>query len=383
MDEGSDPQWALCAVVTEDVLNRLADHGIGDGLTSGEIRRRFELPMLGAVDLGLVMTIVGVRFEMSSRHGDRLAATIRATGAVSFHGDTAMPEMPGLARVRGEVLVRPVVELDEDGSFRAVLDLANSELVGVVLEGIDGSDADSQTQEMMGQMLFAAVGGELFGALASQLDSVGLELDPDQGRHLSEMGVAPGAADVVVGDAVMTVGLRAVPGLDGVATATPVDGRRIGVGVAAGALTSLVNRLVADAMGSPLPFECDVIARESRVGTRIRNRRLVDLPYLPDLRPGLRSTIRPELSHGRLHLRLREAWVELPWVPAPVNRFNRMLGGAAAVTDLGITLPARIALPARQGSEVMVDAEVVELDVGRDGVQLVVELDVERPVDGE
>src|SRR5439155_18389272 len=104
---------------------------------------------------------------------DRLHATIRATGDISFYGETMMPPMPGLARVRGEVLVRPTVEYRDDGRFIAVLDVGNSELVGMAFEGMDGVETDADAQDMMGQMLFAAAGGDLFDALKTQLGSVG------------------------------------------------------------------------------------------------------------------------------------------------------------------------------------------------------------------
>ena len=377
-DDGSAPEpldhhWALSAVVSEEFLNTLARNGIGDGIEAAELRQQFNLPLLGSIDLSIGMVIVEVSFQMLEEHGDRLLATIRATGAVTFHGDTLIPPLPGLARVRGDVLVRPRVELHPDGRFIAILDLAGSELVGMTFEGIDGIEADAEAQAMMGQMLFAAVGGELFEGLADQMGSVGLELEPEQGHVFRELGVHPAPADIEVHQGAMTVGLPAVPGLEGRADAERVSGHRVGVGVAAGALSALANRLAADAIGTPLPFEFDVIARDDRVGARVRNQRLVDSPYLPDLRPGFRSTVRPRLVGGNLELSLREAWVELPLVPAAVNRLNRFFVGVASLAPLNVSIPAHTTIPVRPDSDATLAMSIVGLEVERDGVAFVVE----------
>lgn len=371
-DERTAERWALSAIVSEQFLNALARSGVGDGIEAEEVRQEFNLPMLGSVDVGVAMVIVEVTFAMSSEHPDRLLATIRATGEVTFHGDTAMPAFPGVARVRGDVLVAPKVEMQPDGRFLAILDVAGSELVSMAFEGVDGLDTDADAQEVMGQMLFAAVGGELFGTLADQLGSVGLELEPEEGARLFELGVRPGPADLRVDDGSITVGLVAADGVEGRASVQPVSGAALGVGVAAGALTALTNRLATEAVGVDLPFDLDVIARDERVGTLIRNKRLVDLPFVPDLRPGIRSTVAPRLVGDRLELGLRAAWVELPFVPPAVNRFHRFLGGAASMAPIGVSIPAHVSLPARPGSEHRLDVRVTGLTVQRDGVELVV-----------
>ena len=43
-------------------------------------RQAFNLPMLGALDLGVDLRIVEVSFGMHAHHGDRLHAVIRASG---------------------------------------------------------------------------------------------------------------------------------------------------------------------------------------------------------------------------------------------------------------------------------------------------------------
>lgn len=372
-EEASDRHWALSVVVSEEFLNSLARNGIGDGIAAAELRQQFNLPMLGSIDLSIGMVIVGVTFQMLENNVDRLQATIRATGAITFHGDTPMPPLPGLARVRGEVMVRPRIELQPDGRFIAVLDLAGSELLGMAFEGIDGIESNVEAQEMMGQMLFAAVGGDLFEGLAQQMGSIGLELEPEQGYVFAELGVRPAPADIEMHHGAMTVGLPAVSGLEGRAAAERVNGQRLGVGVAAGALSALTNRLAADAMGAPLPFELDVIARDHRVGARVRNQRLVDSSWLPDLRPGLRSTVRPRLVDDRLELSLREAWVELPFVPPAVNRLNRFFGGVASLAPLSVSIPTQASIPVRPESAATLDLSIVGLEIERDGVAFIVE----------
>lgn len=365
--------WALSATVTEEFLNALARNGVGPGIEATELRQQFNLPMLGAIDLGVTMTIVEVVFSMLTERDNRLHASIRATGDVKIYGDSMMPALPGLARVRGDVLVTPHIEYRADGSFVAVLDLAGSELVGMVFEGIDGVEANLEAQEMMGQMLFAAVGGELFSGLAEQMGSVGIELEPHDAVVFEELGVERMPAYVEILDGRMVVGLRAVEGLEGHASSAGLGATGVAVGVAAGALSALANRLAADTLGAPLPFDLDVTARDDRVGARIRNQRLVESGLLPDLRTGFRSTVRPRLAGDRLEISLREAWVELPLVPSAVNRLSRWVGGVASLAPLSVSIPAHVEVPVRPDSEAHLALRITDLAVGRDGVAFEVE----------
>ena len=50
----------------------------------------------------------------------------------------------------------------------------------------------------MSQMLFGAVGGELFEGLANALGAVGIDLSADEARQLDTLGVGRGPADVRV-----------------------------------------------------------------------------------------------------------------------------------------------------------------------------------------
>ena len=249
--------WALAAAVTEEFLNHLAAEAIGPGLPPNELRQEFNIPMLGPVDLTVRLQIVSVRFTMRAEDEGKLRATIGARGEVEFNGDMAMPPLPGAAIVNGEVLVDPIVEFKPSGRFRAVLDLKNSQLIGMGFEGFEGVDTDADMAAQMGNMLFAAVGGELFEALAAGMDTTGLELEPSEGQYLSELGVAFGSAEFAIEDGLMTVGLPALPGVEGRAEPTPVFGHRLGVAIAAGALTSLVNQLASPQLGL-LRFEIDL-----------------------------------------------------------------------------------------------------------------------------
>ena len=367
-----DAKWALSVVVTDEFLNALAVNGIGVGIEAAEFRQTFHVPMLGAVDLSVGMTIVGVHFEMHERHGGRLHATVSAAGHIRLHGDAPMT-LPGPAIVRGEILVEPKIGFAPDGAFTAVLDLAGSELVAMHFDGIEGIDGDADAQAQMGQLLFATIGGELFKGLAEQMGNVGIVLGADQGRVLGELGVATGPADVEVADGHMVVGLPAVHGLHGHAEVEQMTGRRLRVGVAAGALSALVSRLAEESLGVPLPIDLEVTARDRRVGTSIRNPRLVESSVLPDLRPDLRTTIRVRLDGDQIEFGLREAWVELPLVPAPVNRLGRWLGGIASRAPLHLRFPAHASIPVRPDSDRQMNVTVTGLDVGDDGVTLTVD----------
>lgn len=365
-----ESHWALSVAVSEEFLNALALSGIGEGIEAPPLRQTFNLPMLGPIDLSVAMTITAVEFSMRAEHDQRLHARVHATGELTVHGDSMMPAFPGLARVHGDVLVAPRIELSADGGFTAVLALSTSELIAMGFDGIDGVDVDSEIQAQMGQMLFAAVGADLFAGLSAGLGDVGLELAPDAAAVIGEMGVVAGPADVEVRDGSLIVGLRATEHLEGHAAIAPTEGTSLGVGIAAGALTTLFNRLAYDALGMQLPVEFDVIAAERRVGGRIRNERL--LPSLPDVRPGLRYTVRPRLFGDEIELTLREVWVELPYVPSIVNQTSRFFGGIASRAPLSVKVPAGVSMKVRPDSERQVHLTTEALEIGTGGVSLVV-----------
>lgn len=233
--------------------------------------------------------------------------------------------------VRGDVLVAPVIELRDDGTFQAVLDLPNSELVGMVFEGFDGVDTDADTAAALGQMLFATIGGELFSGLARHMGLLGLDIDAESAAPFGLAGVAASVADVRVLDGEIVVGLPSVPGLDGHASPAPCGASGLGLGIADGALASVLTVVGALVLGVELPFDVEFVSDRRGIGGRVRNRRLITSSLVPDLRSGLRYTLAPRLVGEDVEISLREAWLELPFVPPMVNQFNRVLGGAAGL----------------------------------------------------
>ncbi len=375
---------AVVLTVPAEFLNTLAAHGIGEGVDVPELRDIVQLPMMGPMELRVAMTIVGVSFEMRSGDGGRLRATVRAAASIEILGDTPMMMLPGLVRVSGEVLVEPVVELRSDGSFVAYLDLPNSELVATNFDGIDGIEADADAAAQMGQMLFATVGGDLFGGLADNLGTVGLELTPEEGAIVAELGVAVGKAEIRVRSGSVEVGLPAVEHLEGEASPIAVHGPCVGVGIASGAISALATNLLQQRAGlDHLPFEFDVRTAERELGGRLRSTRLVESSLIPDLRPGVSYAVEPRLAGDHVELVVQAAWLELPLVPGPVNRLNRWLGGLATrvvapiVGPLTLRLPARAEVPARPDSDVKMSIAVRSLRVDDAGVQVIVAADLD------
>lgn len=373
---GTPTRWAATAVVTQDFLNHMAEKGLADGVDGPELSQSFNLPMMGSLDLVVRTRFVAVSFTMSSEHAPRLLTSVTAEVSVDAGDDSALPVLPGPARVRGDVLVDPLVCFDDDGTFRAVLDLPRCELLGVTFEGIEGAEADADALVQMGEMIFAAVGGEMFGALGDGMGQVGLELGPHDSLVFDELGVARGDATVLIHDGHLTVALPAVDGLTGSAEVTELTGRRLRIGLASGALTALVNRLLEENVGLPVPFDIDVIARDGRIGAQVRNPMFVDIGGLADLRPALRYTLRPRLEGDHLTVALREVWVDLPFMPSPIRRLNRWVGGAASRAPLHVTLPAETSVRIRPESDHLMEVRLTALDVRRDGVTLVIDASV-------
>jgi len=368
-------RWAAAVVVPEGFLNGLAHTGIGDGIVVPAFDNIFQLPMMGPLELSVGMTITGVSFEMLAANNGALLGSVRAMGSVEILGDSPMPALPGAARVRGDVLVRPVIELGEDGSFRAILDLSASELVGMELEGIEGLDADAEVQAQMSQMLFGAVGGELFTGLAAQLGSLGVELGPEQGQILVDLGVAPGPADIRITDGEMVIGLRARTEQSGHAGLVAVSDTQVGIGLSTSALQTLCVRAAHGAFGRPLPLDLDIDTTDRRLGARVRSTRLVESSLLPDLRSSLRTTLRPRLVGDHIEISVREAWLEAPPVIPPLallNRASRFFGGLASRAPLAVSVPASVRVPVRPDSDATMEVTVTDLDVTDDGVSVVI-----------
>lgn len=367
-----DNRWALALSVTQDLMNALAASRIGEGLPVGRTTRRVTMPMMGELDVTLDLTILGLNIALSPEDGGRLRTTVRAAGDVSFGEGSPMPPLPGRPIVAAEVLVPVHAELRPDGRFVASVDPSRGEFVGMKLERIEGADIDPGTLEAMGGMLFASLGDDAFASMASGIDPIGVELPADQARPLVQLGVRPAPADIVVEDGVLTVGLPAHDDVEGHATAHLRPGQQISAGIASGTLTRLAYALAERTLGVPLPFDVELQPANSEVGARIRNRRLIETPWLPDLRPGVRTAVAARLAGDRIELSPREAWIELPLVPPVVNRINRAVGSLASLAPVSTSLPARYRVPVADG--VTITLAVTELAMRPDGVTCVVDI---------
>lgn len=350
MDEVSDRgdkggKYAFSITLAEEFLNEMSRSGIGDGFSAAEVVHTLELPMMGPMELKVGLTITEVTFQMREEDQGRLHATVRAEGAVQVLGEVPMQPLPGAAHLRAEVLVAPHVELREDGSFAAVLDLVNCEMLSVTLERIAGVETTSIMQEQLGQLLISTIGGDLFQGLAAAMDTVGLELDSAVGSLLHMLGCSVGVANLEVLDGHLLLGIHGVDDLDGHARHVSGTGEAVSVTVASGVFPPLFQLLASGALGVDLPFEADFRSEHKQLSGRIRNTRLVEHPLIPDLRPGLHYSVVPRLRGEFLELVATEVWVELPFVPAPINRLSRLLGGAASLAPLKVRVPSTMTIP--------------------------------------
>ncbi|NLA35067.1 MAG: hypothetical protein GX868_05185 [Actinobacteria bacterium] len=367
-----ESRWALALTVTEEIVNAAAAFRVGEGISAGAVTQKVNLPMMGELEVSLDLSIIAVTVTMSPEHNGRLHTAVRATGEVSFGAGSPMPALPGKPVVRADVLVPVRVELRPDGRFIAMLDLANAEVDALTLEAIEGANIDPDTLHAMGSMLFGSIGPDLFSGLTASMDTIGVELDPVQARPLVHIGVRSAPADIIVGDGTLTIGLPAVDAVEGHASVALRPGQHIGAGVSAGALTQIAYRVMEDSLGVPLPFDVELEPASSEVGARIRNRRLTDSPFIPDLRPGVRTAVAARLVGERIELSPREAWVELPFVPSFVNRFNRAIGSLASLAPVSTSVPATMDVPVGDGSTV--GLAVTELAMRADGVSCVIDV---------
>jgi hypothetical protein len=375
-----EERGALALRVTESFLNDLAAALVGGGIEVPAFRNTFQLPMMGPLELEVGMTILGVSFRAAAHHGDRLMGTLRAAGRVEIMGDSPMPALPGAAVVRADVLVAPRIGWRPDGGFVAELLLPDAELVGVELEHIDGMETDAGMARQLSEMLFAAVGGELFDGLAANLGHVGMELDAEQAQVLHDIGVLPEDAWVHVGNGELTVVLPSVEDHHGGVRppVAPPDG--LGLAVSSGALGPLAARVVAANATAPLPIQVGLRTDGSEIGTSLRSRRLVDSPLVPDFRTVLRSRVEPRLVGDALEIQLRSAWVELPGTPTLLSSASRALGSFAGVLP-PVRLPRELEVPIEAGSNRTVRLRLEQLDVTADGVSSSVSADFAGPVD--
>jgi len=393
-------RWAICASITEDMLNDLMLFVVGGGVALEPLDTNVALPAMGDVGVRLALTVTGASFDLRADDAGRVRIVVTADGDVStraadYDGDTtdagigtgaptvggmAMPTPPAPIPVRVEALVQPFIELRADHTVSLGLDVRSAELVSLqtdpdapVPDGVDPA-AWSGILSMFG-MLFGALGDGLFESLGEHVGSVGRDLDPQVGSILAELGVAVGHADISVSSGLLSIGLPATAAVEGRAQPVPIAGKRVGLGLAASVVDSVAHRLVLQAIGDvPLPFELDVDLGEQFVGGRLRNARVLPSSF-PDLRSSLRTQVRTRLLRGRLELSVQAAWVELPSaLPSIFNQVSRRLGELVSLAPIRVRFPARVGLPVIPDSTDTIPVEVDDLRVTRDGVGLVVSL---------
>lgn len=388
-------RWAVCASITEELLNELVVGMVGDGVELEPLDTSVVLPGMGEVDLRLTLTVKGGRFQLRSEDGGRARVVVNADGEVQTRASAydgavqqsdslgtpmGVPAPPAPIPVRVEALVHPYVELNADDTVSFGLDLAEAELVSLeadpeapVPDGVDPTSWAGVLQVF--GMMFGMLGHGLFASLAEHVGTVGAELGPEVGSALVELGVDPGRADLSIGSGLMSFGLAATERVRGRAQPVPIAGRRIGIGLASSVVDHLTQKLLERAAGEvPLPFEVDLDLGEQRVEGRLRQTRLLPDPF-PDLRSSLRTEVRPRLVRGRLELSVQSAWVELPpLVPSFVNTVSQRLGELVSLAPIRMQLPARIEVPLIPGSPDPIPVEIDDLRVTTSGLGVVVAL---------
>ncbi len=384
-------RWAMCASVTQDLLNDLVLVAVGEGVPIEPLEQQLVLPGMGEVLLTLGLTITGGRLDLRSDDGGRARAIVTADGdvaarAADMEGDVdatpfGMPSSPAPIPVRVEALVDPVLEVHEDLTVTVGLDLVGAELVSVSVdpdaptpEGVDPDAWTAVTQ--MTNLLFGSMGGGLFASLGEHVGTIGTDLPADVGAVLADLGVAAGRADTSVSSGLLSFGLRAREGVVGRAEPVPVAGKRVGMALAGSVVDKVAQLLLALALdGLPMPFELEVDLGEQQVGGRLRQTRILSERF-PDLRAAVRTEVRTRLVRGRLELTVQAAWLEMPSiVPSFVNDLSRRVGGVAAWAPLRLRFPSTLQLPLVPGTDDTLPVRVDDLRVTADGVGVVLALD--------
>jgi hypothetical protein len=390
---------AICAALTQDMVNDLLLFVVGAGVPLEPLETQVALPAMGQVSVRLALTVTGASVDLRAEDDGRVRIIVVADGDVSTTAESydgavadagigtegaatspSLPTPPAPIPVRVEALARPLVELREDGTVSIALDVRDAELVSLrtddtapVPDGVDPA-AWSGILAMFG-MLFGSLGAGLFETLGEHVGTVGTELGPEVGAVLSELGVAPGPADVSIASGLVSIGLRADEQVRGRALPVPISGTRVGLGLAASVVDALAHRLVLQAVGDvPVPFELDVDLGEQQVGGRLRNARVLPSSF-PDLRSSLRTEVRTRLLRGRLELSVQAAWVELPPVlPSIFNQMSRRLGELVSLAPIRVRFPAQIGLPVIPDSDDTLPVQIDDLRVTTDGLGIVVSM---------
>ena len=387
-------RWAVCASITEDLLNDVVLMVVGAGIPLEPLDTSVALPGMGDVDVRLALTITGGQLDLRADDDGRARVIVRADGevstrATSYEGDVidgpvttppaGLPTPPAPIPVRVEALVDPFVEIGETGGALG-LDLRSAELISLatdpdapVPDGVDPATWAGILQVF--GMVFTVLGAGLFESLGEHVGRAELELPDEVSDTLRSLGVAPGAGDVKVSSGLLTVGLPAAASVKGRALPVPIAGKRVGLGVASSLVDGICHLLLERAAGDlPLPFEIDVDLGEQQVGGRLRQSRLFPVNF-PDLRTSLRTEIRPRLLRGRLELSVQSAYLELPPVlPSIFNHVSRRLGDLVSLAPVRLRLPSTIQLPIIPDSTDTIGIEIDDLSVTADGLGVVVGL---------
>lgn len=388
-------KWALCAAVTEEMLNELAALAVGEGVTLDQVETDVALPGMGDVRLRVTLTVKGGRFHLNADDGGRARVVVSAAGdvavdALGFEGSTApaapmLPSAPAPIPILVEALVDPVVELHDDLTMTVGLAVEGGELVGVTVDADapvpDGVDPDAwlpMTQMM--NMLFSTMGEQLWAGLGEHVGVVGSDLGAEVGEVLADLGVATGRAEARIATGLMTIGMAAAPDVVGRATPEPVGGRRLAVSLARSGVDKVAELLLTTVAGDrPLPFEIQVDLADQQVRSTLRQTRVLS-ERVPDLRLALRTDLRPRLTGGRLEMSVRAVWVEWPellptfGLTGAINELNRRVGGLLSFAPLRMRFPSVIRVPLggdADGGSDAVGLRIDDLRVSADGVGVV------------
>ena len=387
-------RWALCASITEDLLNDIVLMVVGAGIPLEPLDTTVALPGMGEVDVRLALTVTGGQLDLRADDDGRARVVVRADGEVStrsatYDGETVegaegsaavgLPTPPAPIPVRVEALVDPFVEFGPDGGSLG-LDLRTAQLVSLstdpdaaVPEGVDAA-AWAGILQVFG-MVFTVLGAGLFDSLGEHVGRAEVEVPADVAAIVRSLGVAEGSADISVSSGLLTVGLPAAESVKGRALPVPIAGKRVGLGLASSLFDGICQLLIERVAGDlPLPFEIDVDLGEQQVDGRLRQSRLFPVNF-PDLRTSLRTEIRPRLLRGRLELSVQSAWVELPpALPSIFNSVSRRLGELVSLAPVRLRLPSTIQLPIIPDSTDTIGIEIDDLRVTADGLGVVIGL---------
>ena len=84
-------KWAVCAAVTQEMLNDLVLFAVGAGVPLEPVETDVALPAMGDVRLKVALTITGGTFDLRADDGGRVRVVVTASGSVSFTGTGYSP----------------------------------------------------------------------------------------------------------------------------------------------------------------------------------------------------------------------------------------------------------------------------------------------------